>query len=215
MAKKVTIEIDADASSLGINEGRLFLGTDAVIELDGWTHDANCRPVLTLFTPGSHVPVATTSYETPEGATAPVLKLNLTGAAVRRAFHGEAARHCFNAYLNQQQTADNGSTWNYLPDIEAAGTIWIEWSPETFEVTDDGTAMALLKGPKGDDGCDGKSAYQLAVENGYTGTIQEWLRANDIRYALQGHTFEFSTATARKFADAIKLIFQIMGGTVS
>lgn len=209
MAKKVTIEIDADASALCIPEGRLFLGTDAVVRLDGWTADANCRPVLTLFTPGEHTPVATSSYA--DGT----LRLNLTGDAVRRAFHGEAARHRFNAYLNQQRTADGGSTWEYLPDVEAAGTVWVEWSPETFEVTDDGTAMAALKGPKGDDGADGKSAYELAMENGYSGTLTDWLRSSDIRYALAGQTFEYSGATMRKLAAAIKTIFEIAGGTVT
>lgn len=215
MAKKVTVEVDPTASSLGILEGRLFLGTDAVLELDGWTPDEGCRPVVTLFTPGSRNPVATTSYETPEGAEAPVLKLNLTGDAIRRAFHGEAARHQFVAYLNQQKTEDDGSTWNYLPDVEAEGRIWIEWSPETFEVTDDGTAMAALQGPPGEDGQDGKSAYQLAVENGYTGTLEEWLAEERVTIRLQGKTFEFSTANARKMADAIKTIFIAMGGSVT
>lgn len=32
-----------------------------------------------------------------------------------------------------------------------------------------------LKGDKGEPGTDGKSAYQLAVDNGYSGTITEWL----------------------------------------
>lgn len=32
-----------------------------------------------------------------------------------------------------------------------------------------------LKGDKGESGLDGKSAYQLAVDNGYSGTITEWL----------------------------------------
>lgn len=32
-----------------------------------------------------------------------------------------------------------------------------------------------LKGDKGESGSDGKSAYQLAVDNGYSGTITEWL----------------------------------------
>ena len=30
-------------------------------------------------------------------------------------------------------------------------------------------------GVDGVDGADGKSAYELAVENGYTGTVEEWL----------------------------------------
>lgn len=38
-----------------------------------------------------------------------------------------------------------------------------------------GTSSADLKGDKGDAGEDGDSAYQIAVENGYSGTEQEWL----------------------------------------
>ena len=214
MAKKVTIEVDAAAATLGIMEGRLFLGTEAVVELDGWTPDEGCRPVLTLFTPGSHQPVATTSWDATD-PDAPVLTLNLTGEAIRRAFHGEAARHCFVAYLNQQVSEDEGSTWNYLPDVEAEGRIWIEWSPETFEVTDDGTAMAALQGPPGQDGQDGKSAYQLAVEQGFAGTLAEWLASINAGNALTGKTFDFSAANARKMADALKMIFEALGGTVT
>ena len=48
------------------------------------------------------------------------------------------------------------------------------------------TGATGAQGPKGDKGdtgaagADGKSAYDLAVENGYTGTVQEWL------YSLKG-----------------------------
>lgn len=37
------------------------------------------------------------------------------------------------------------------------------------------TAIMTLTGPKGDDGKDGESAYQLAVDGGYTGTQSQWL----------------------------------------
>ena len=30
-------------------------------------------------------------------------------------------------------------------------------------------------GAKGDDGANGKSAYELAVENGFEGTLEQWL----------------------------------------
>lgn len=33
------------------------------------------------------------------------------------------------------------------------------------------------KGEKGEDGKDGKSAYEVAVQNGFTGTVQEWLQS--------------------------------------
>ena len=61
----------------------------------------------------------------------------------------------------------------------------------------------------------GKSAYELAVEQGFTGTLQEWLAQFDMKNALKGKTFDFTAANARKFADAIKLIFEALGGTVS
>ena len=54
-----------------------------------------------------------------------------------------------------------------------------------------------------------------AVENGYEGTLEEWLKSERVTVTLQGKTFEFSTVNARKMADAIKTIFEAMGGTVS
>lgn len=168
MAKKVVIAVDAASATLEISEGRLFLGTVAEIDLEGWTPDAGCRPVIALFESCRHEPVAVSSFA--DGK----LTLDLTGKTVRKAFRCAPASHrLFRAYLNQQRP--EGAAWNYLPDIEAAGALWIEWSPETFEVTDDGAAMAALQGPKGSDGADGKSAYQLALENGYTGSEADWL----------------------------------------
>ena len=210
MAKKVTIEVDAERSSLRIVSGKMFLGTRTAVELDGWEPDsANHRPVLTVFAQGSTVPLAQSSYD--DGA----LTLDLTGAELRKAFHGEAARHQFGIYLNQQVTADDGDTWTWKPDVEAVGCIYIDWSPEVFELDQAAFGMATLKGPPGQDGQDGKSAYQLAVENGYEGTLEEWLKSERVTVTLQGKTFEFSTVNAIKMADAIKTIFEAMGGTVS
>lgn len=210
MAKKVTIEVDAERSSLRIASGKMFLGTRTAVELDGWEPDsANHRPVLTVFAQGSTVPLAQSSYT--DGA----LTLDLTGAELRKAFHGEAARHVFGLYLNQQVTENDGDTWTWKPDVEAVGAIFIDWSPEVFELDQAVFGMATLKGPPGTPGQDGKSAYQLAVENGYQGTLDEWLKSERVTVTLQGKTFEFSTVNARKMADAIKVIFEAMGGTVS
>jgi hypothetical protein len=210
MAKKVTIEVDAERSSLRIVSGKMFLGTRTAVELDGWEPDsANHRPVLTVFAQGSTLPLAQSSYD--DGA----LTLDLTGAELRKAFHGEAARHQFGLYLNQQVTEDDGDTWSWKPDVEAVGGIYIDWSPEVFELDQAAFELATLKGPPGTPGQDGKSAYQLAVENGYEGTLEDWLRSERVTVTLQGKTFEFSTVNARKMADAIKTIFEAMGGTVS
>ena len=116
-------------------------------------------------------------------------------------------RHQFTAYLNQKLP---GGSWK--PDVEAVGEVWIDWSPEAFN-TEAGT-VATMQGPPGTDGQDGKSAYQLAVENGYAGTLQEWLAAMEVANALKGKTFEFSTATSEKIAVGLKLIFEALGGTV-
>ena len=210
MAKKVTIEVDAERSSLRIVSGKMFLGMRTAVELDGWEPDsANHRPVLTVFAQGSTLPLAQSSYD--DGA----LTLDLTGAELRKAFHGEAARHQFGIYLNQQVTADDGDTWTWKPDVEAVGCIYIDWSPEVFELDQAAFELATLKGPPGTPGQDGKSAYQLAVENGYEGTLEDWLRSERVTVTLQGKTFEFSTVNAIKMADAIKTIFEAMGGTVS
>ena len=210
MAKKVTIEVDAERSSLRIVSGKMFLGTRTAVELDGWEPDsANHRPVLTVFAQGSTLPLAQSSYD--DGA----LTLDLTGAELRKAFHGEAARHQFGLYLNQQVTEDDGDTWSWKPDVEAVGGIYIDWSPEVFELDQAAFELATLKGPPGTPGQDGKSAYQLAVENGYEGTLEDWLRSERVTVTLQGKAFEFSTVNARKMADAIKTIFEAMGGTVS
>ncbi|MBE5738175.1 MAG: hypothetical protein E7354_00355 [Clostridiales bacterium] len=43
-------------------------------------------------------------------------------------------------------------------------------------------------GPKGDAGSVGKSAYEIAVENGFTGTVQEWLNSLKGTSGTNGYT---------------------------
>lgn len=202
MAKTVKFGIDTEKSHLWIDEGRLFLGTSAKIALLDWAvDDDGYVPVVTVFLPGSPVPLAQSSYG--NGA----LTLDLTGEGLRKAFRCSPTRHQFTAYLNQKMP---GGTWK--PDVEAVGSIWIDWSPEAFDAG--AGTVATMEGPPGQDGQDGKSAYQLAVENGYTGTVREWLASMEVASALKGKTFEFSTATAIKIADGLKMVFQALGGTV-
>lgn len=202
MAKTVKFGIDTEKSHLWIDEGRLFLGTAAKIDLLDWAvDDDGYVPVVTVFLPGSPVPLAQSSYG--NGA----LTLDLTGEGLRKAFRCSPTRHQFTAYLNQKMP---GGTWK--PDVEAVGSIWIDWSPEAFDAG--AGTVATMEGPPGQDGQDGKSAYQLAVENGYTGTVREWLASMEVANALKGKTFEFSTATAIKIADGLKMVFQALGGTV-
>lgn len=202
MAKTVKFGIDTEKSHLWIDEGRLFLGTAAKIDLLDWAvDDDGYVPVVTVFLPGSPVPLAQSSYG--NGA----LTLDLTGEGLRKAFRCSPTRHQFTAYLNQKMP---GGTWK--PDVEAVGSIWIDWSPEAFDA--EAGTVATMEGPPGQDGQDGKSAYQLAVENGYTGTVREWLASMEVASALKGKTFEFTTATAIKIADGLKMVFQALGGTV-
>lgn len=202
MAKTVKFGIDTEKSHLWIDEGRLFLGTAAKIDLLDWAVDNDGYvPVVTVFLPGSPVPLAQSSYGNG------TLTLDLTGEGLRKAFRCSPTRHQFTAYLNQKMP---GGTWK--PDVEAFGSIWIDWSPEAFDA--EAGTVATMEGPPGQDGQDGKSAYQLAVENGYTGTVREWLASMEVASALKGKTFEFSTATAIKIADGLKMVFQALGGTV-
>jgi len=210
MSRTVTVEVDADRASLRVLDGRMFIGEQVTVVLERWTpSDATHRPVLTLFAPNSPVPLAQSTYS--EGT----LTLSLGGADLRKAFHGCAARHIFTLFINEQATADDGATWTWIPDVVAVGNVYVDWSPEVFEPASGSFSMATLQGPPGSNGQDGKSAYQLAVENGYTGTLQEWLVSINAGKALLGKSFDFSSANARKFADAIKMIFEALGGTVT
>lgn len=164
MAKTVEIRVDADSSALSVESGRLFLGTVSRIRLDGWLPNEGHEPVLTMFPHDCGTPLAQSRVE--DG----VLVLDLTGAALRRSFRCAPMRRQFALYLNQRGQGEDGK---YLPDVEAVGSVFVDWSPEVFDV---GTGeVATLKGPPGRDGADGLSAYQLAVANGYRGTVEEWL----------------------------------------
>ena len=46
-----------------------------------------------------------------------------------------------------------------------------------------------VNGQDGQNGTDGKDAYDVAVENGYSGTYEEWLAVVGAKCAADGHTF--------------------------
>ena len=162
MAKTVEIRVDADRSSLSVESGRLFVGTVARVRLDGWIPDDGFDPVLTMFSHDCAAPLAQSRTENC------VFVLDLTGAALRRAFCRCPARHQFALYLNQRD-----HDGRYRPDVDAVGTVYVDWSPEVFDVATG--EVATLKGPPGNPGVDGMSAYELAVANGYRGTVLQWL----------------------------------------
>lgn len=56
--------------------------------------------------------------------------------------------------------------------------------------------LASLQGPAGKVGKDGKSAYEIAVSNGFKGTESEWiqsLKSTNIRHAPTGYTLDRTT----------------------
>ena len=59
--------------------------------------------------------------------------------------------------------------------------------PEVNDIVNDAVTSGP-KGDKGDTGNDGKSAYQIAVDNGYVGTEEEWLATlkGDVDVATTG-----------------------------
>ena len=76
----------------------------------------------------------------------------------------------------------SGAT-NPTPEIGVPGDVYLNTSSGDLFKNDNGTwnIQMNLVGPqgdpglKGDQGADGRSAYQIAVQNGFEGTEQEWL----------------------------------------
>jgi hypothetical protein len=57
------------------------------------------------------------------------------------------------------------------------GSIWYCRAPATTSRPGEGSADWCLAVKRGRDGRDGKSAYEIAVENGFQGTEKEWLKS--------------------------------------
>lgn len=69
-------------------------------------------------------------------------------------------------------SAGSGGADGVSPTVEITKTEGVT----TLTITDkDGAKTATIN--DGADGADGKSAYELAKENGYTGTLEEWLES--------------------------------------
>ena len=84
------------------------------------------------------------------------------------------------------QNIGGGGSMQFLfgttaPDstIGKSGDVYLNTSNgDLYKKTDAWAVIGNLKGPQGpqgDPGVDGKSAYEVAVENGFEGTEQEWL----------------------------------------
>jgi hypothetical protein len=61
--------------------------------------------------------------------------------------------------------------------VSRGGSCWYCKVPVTTSPPGEGNPDWVLATKRGRDGRDGKSAYQLAVENGFQGTEKEWLKS--------------------------------------
>lgn len=100
----------------------------------------------------------------------------------------------FNDETTSTFTVTNGID-GYSPQV----SVQQEADGVTISVTDnEGTTKAkVLNGTNGRDGTNGKSAYEIAVENGFEGTEEEWLQSLDYE-----HSDEFTQLATQVRTDA-------------
>lgn len=85
---------------------------------------------------------------------------------------GEAGYDTDSGIYGLGRSYDNGKTFHVMDTVygriyrqQDGDSIWPFLQPK----------VGTIKGEKGDAGADGKSAYEVAVANGYTGTQAQWL----------------------------------------
>ena len=85
---------------------------------------------------------------------------------------GEAGYDTDSGIYGLGRSCDNGKTFHVMDTVygriyrqQDGDSIWPFLKPK----------VGTIKGEKGDAGADGKSAYEVAVANGYTGTQAQWL----------------------------------------
>ena len=85
---------------------------------------------------------------------------------------GEAGYDTDSGIYGLGRSYDNGKTFHVMDTVygriyrqQDGDSIWPFLKPK----------VGTIKGEKGDKGADGKSAYEVAVANGYTGTQAQWL----------------------------------------
>lgn len=74
---------------------------------------------------------------------------------------------------NQIMELLNKESGVWYPAVDDAGNM--SWTRSMSETEPQPVNIKGHKGDAGADGVDGKSAYELAQDNGFTGTMQEWL----------------------------------------
>ncbi|MBP5791805.1 MAG: hypothetical protein J6W80_06090, partial [Kiritimatiellae bacterium] len=179
--KTVSVNLDVDSGLLTLEEGTLFVGEMANVEFAGYEAPEGGSIRLTIFARDKTTPLADNSID--PGV------LDLRSAELRTAYRAMKAPRSFWAVANEVDELGD-----ILPRVLAVGWVQIQWSAEVFDTV--AGSVATMKGDKGEDGEDGaagKSAYQIAVENGYTGTEAKW--ANNFSNAFKA--VEYNSTTKR------------------
>lgn len=97
--------------------------------------------------------------------------------------------------LTDDSTFEYTVTNGYSP----SASVTQEQDGALIKITDKSgsTSVKVLNGTNGKDGVDGKSAYEIAVENGFEGTEEEWLQSLDYE-----HSDEFTQLATQVRTDA-------------
>lgn len=95
--------------------------------------------------------------------------------------------------LVDPNTVPNVGDYLLQPNGSLVEVAKIDHEAETLDFS---KVLASLRGPTGKTGKDGRSAYELAVSNGFNGTESQWLqslKATNVRHALTGYTLDRTT----------------------
>ena len=160
MAETVTVALDSGA--LLVEDGVFHLGEKAPLAFTGYTPADGNSIRLTLFDRDGKTPLADNHLDAG--------LLDLRGEKLRKAFLIERGSKVFYAVATEF-TSSGESTGEVL----ATGQIPVAWSPLVFDPSTG--EPASLRGPRGYQGNEGKSAYEMAVEKGYSGSEEEWLQS--------------------------------------
>ena len=95
--------------------------------------------------------------------------------------------------LVDPNTVPNVGDYLLQPNGSLVEVTKIDHEAETLDFS---KVLASLQGPTGKTGKDGRSAYELAVSNGFNGTESQWLqslKATNVRHAPTGYTLDRTT----------------------
>lgn len=95
--------------------------------------------------------------------------------------------------LVDPNTVPNVGDYLLQPNGSLVEVAKIDHEAETLDFS---KVLASLRGPTGKTGKDGRSAYELAVSNGFNGTESQWLqslKATNVRHAPTGYTLDRTT----------------------